>query len=749
MGVNTTSLLLQGHDPEGQILKQTWQAEGEQSFVETVKGAYRDAALNNPVVNAAVKTADKFFGNNDKLDKNKIKEIYPYAPESFYRDIPNEGVSLMQAALRYSQAVAEDEANRNYRQNETGTIARIGYDILGSSGDPTAIIAGVAGGAIAKGVVGSKPFASLATRYPFMSRAITPLYDEKIAHSMGQILAREFGENVIGEAVSGIAPYAYSKGYANDRYNVYDAGVGIAFGTALSSSVSKLSELIKFRNKTTARIAGESMPSHLQDNVFVETMTREFGDFQASVGAHTPIDALKYGAYNRAKNINTTSHLPRGGSEFYNIVEKTTGLDTSFESKYGSTQVFVNDPLIAEGIAQTAGANFDLNATDFKSAKFVALDTTHSDTSPNIFNYFEKEFGFDPANYTKESGKSLLDLFDDAIKTLSRPDEKKFFEKAQDTFFKAGYQGYIYDGARGLGGTEAKANFSHSVVQLFDTVHEEMLGDIINKVGDLNYENKKMLLEYTGRRSEIYGEGYMSNGKTIKFNEGYFETIQGNPIDGTYEELEAFKGLFSKEQIDDIQAKVNEHDFRSISANYKDLVGKKDLLLQIEDWKQMVGAEDKLIMEEMDKKLAIYNDILNLDHLDNPKTELLFDQLNLTQDIYDQLEELKLVQDVKEQLTLTQKIHEDIQKELVKDIYNQLKTTYHVDEQLQELFKKSELKEQKKLVEQIYKDLQKKQAVYQKAVDRVDEAVKEANKFTPQDNEKAVKSAIVCTRKGE
>jgi hypothetical protein len=313
-------------------------------------------------------------------------------------------------------------------------------------------------------------------------------------------------------------------------------------------------------------------------------------------------------------------------------------------------------------------------------------------------------------DYSLKSGKSLENLFNDLKEVLGDAEENKFFSEVQDKLFKEGYTGFTYMGGKGL-----QADVAHTVVQIFDHLDQNFIDDASSHVKDLNYENKKMLLDYNpAKKTSLLNEGYLSNGKKIILNEGYFENIADNPLEADKAELDALKGLFSKEQIDDIAIKTSKHDFRSISKNYPDLVGKKDLLLQVEDWKKFDNLMYGDIRKQAELAEKIYTDLLNIDNLHTPLAKEIYEQLDLTKEISDQLDQLKLTDDIATQLKLTEQIHNDIRKELTKDIYQQLKLTKEVDDQLESLFAKS---------------------------------MEEANLKTPEKMSEAIKAAIVCLRK--
>jgi hypothetical protein len=759
VGINAAGIIFNGLDTEEQKLKQAADVETQSTFWETLRGAYGQAALNNPVTSSVVKGYDKLMGDPTKLSKAQLEALYPAAPKEFYDKMDSQGMTRIQAAFRYAQVAASQEADINFRTRDVGAIGQLGYSVLGSAGDPTAILENLAGGVLLRTALNSAKGASLASkmggRMPELFQKSVALYDDGIKHTVGQLLAREFAENGLGVALTTLPANRYARNYGVEQYGIEEMATGIVMGGILGTGLGKVAEAIRFRNMKSIDMAKNSMPNHVADNVFNETMSKEFDSFQASVGAHTPIDALKLGAYNRAKNTNTVKGMPMSESLFYNITEKTTGIDTSFESKYGTTRVFVNDPRIAEGVAQTAGADFDLGLSDFSGGKFVKLDNTFSDANPGTFkiiaNSLPEGKTLDLEKYTKESGKSMLDAFDDVIETLTADEKRDFFNTIQDDLYKEGFTGYTYDGGRNVGG-EHKANFSHTVVQAFDMM-DGMIDETINKVKDLNYQNKKMYLEYqpqTGaaKTNALNSEvGYMTNGKTIKFNNEYFETVQDVPFEMEKGELEAFAGLFSKEQIDDVQAKVDEGNYKSISSKYKDLVGKKDLLMQVEDYKKFDAMFEADAVEKIRGDKEILDKLIELDELDTPLANEIYNQLNLTDKISKQLDELKLVQDEKELEKLTAQIHTDIKNNLRKDIYNQLLVTSGADADLEKAFAKQTAEEQDKLIKEIYDQLELTNAVYEDLNDRLEKALKDAGDFTPDDNDRATKAAIVCSKK--
>jgi hypothetical protein len=708
-------VVTKGVDTPEQALKQTAESTGQQGVWETIKDSFKNEAFNNVITSSVTKGLDQAFGDKTPIYEDELKQLYPNAPDEFYK-VGKEGLTRMQAALVYSQYETQDTVERSLQSRDAGGLARFGYGLVGGLGSPVNVLGGMAGGAIL----------GTASKYKLLGTGVTetlaPFYDETVKHTIGQLFKRELAENVLGIGLTEAAPALYSGGfkgkvsegnYSLAQTNPEQVGMGIATGTIFGTGVSKLAEMYKFRNNIGKKISQQSIPSHLQDNVLTETLTKEFSNYQESIGAHTPYDALKAGAYNRAKLINTVSDVPKSEGMFFGIKEKVTGIDTSFEPKYGRTGVFVNDPLIAEGIAQTAGANFALNAIDLKGAKLISLDTTFSDINPKTFDIISKLIPegkyFNMEDYSLKAGKSLENLFNDLKEVLGDSEENKFFSDVQDRLFKEGYTGFTYTGGKGL-----QADIAHTVVQVFDHLDNNLIDDASAHVKDLNYENKKLLLDYTPtKKTALSNEGYLSNGKKIILNEGYFENIADNPLEADKSELNALKGLFSKEQIDDIAKKTILHDFRSISKNYPDLVGKKDLLIQVEDWKKFDNLMYGDIKKQVELTQNIYQDLLNIDNLHTPLAEGIYKQLDLTDEISNQLEKLKLTDDIATQLKLTEQIHNDIRKELTKDIYQQLKLTKEVDDQLESLFAKS---------------------------------MEDANLKTPDKMSEAAKAAIVCLR---
>lgn len=574
-------------------------SEGEQGWLDTARAAYGNAALNNVVTSSIVKGFDSIIGDDKRFTVDELKQIYPNAPQEFYK--PN--LTRYQAALTYAQYEAEDLAERYYSSRDSGTMGRLGYGLIGSLGDPTAIMGGIVGAPLLRGGAAMGLFGKTAKNF------IPSLYAPGIRQTVGRILARELGENLVSTAAVDVAAGIYQHKYSHAEVTPGAVLTQIGAGTLLGTGTGALFDHLKFGSKIGEKIAKDSMPSHVSNSVLVETLTKEFADYADEIGAHTPFDALKAGAYNRAKNINTVSDIIRKPGEFFGIKEKITGIDTSFESKYGRTAVLVDDPRISEGIAQTAGADFGLYSVDLTGTKLVNLDTTFSDINPKTFELVNKLL---PENkkinledFTSTKNRSLQDLFDYAKEVLDGEEEDKFFASLQDEFFKSGFGGYSYIGGKGL-----QADVAHGVVQLFDSLDDDIISELSNPIKDLNYQNKKMFLEYKpSKKTSIENEGYLSNGKKIKMNEGYFESIHDNPFESAPGELDALKGLFSKEQIDDIALKTSESDFKSIAKNYPDLVEKRDLLLELEERKKfdekMFGPDESkaefLIKEQIEK----------------------------------------------------------------------------------------------------------------------------------------------------
>lgn len=741
-------VLTKGVDTPEQALKQAAESTGQQGIWETIKDSFKNEAINNVITSSVTKGIDKAFGDKTPVYEDELRRLYPNAPEEFYK-VGKEGLTKLQAALVYSQYETGDTVERSLQSRDAGTLARFGYGLAGGLGNPVNVLSGMVGGA----VLGSAAKAPLLGSG--VQKVLAPFYDETISHTVGQIFKRELAENVLGMGLVETPAAVYSGGfkgkisegnYSLAKSDPMQMAMGVATGTLFGTGVSKLLEMYKFRNAMGKKITDQSIPSHLHDNVLTETLTKEFADFQNALGAYTPYDALKAGAYNRAKLINTVSDVPRPEGVFFGIKEKITGIDTSFEPKYGRTGVFVNDPLIAEGIAQTAGANFDLNAIDLKGAKLISLDTTFSDVNPKTFDMISKLIPegkyFSMEDYSTKTNKSLQDLFNDLKGVLSDSEENKFFAEVQDKLFQKGYTGFTYVGGKGL-----QADVAHTVVQMFDHLDQNFIDDASSYVKDLNYENKKMLLEYSPtKKTSLTNEGYLTNGKTITLNEGYFESVADNPVEAGMDELEALKWLFSKEQIDDIGKKVQQHDFKAISRNYKDLVGKKDLLLQVEDWKQFDAAMYGDIAKETKMREDAFKKIVELDNAENPaqftnifgdeKTNAIWEQLKLTKEIDDQIEQLKLTDDINEQMKLTHQIYQDVQKELTKDIYKQLQVTQQIEGDLQ-----------KELSKDIFNQLELTREVDDQLESLFAKSMEEANLKTPDKMAEAVKAAIVCLRK--
>ena len=690
---NLTRNLLFSPDTEEQKVKQTAEAESQQSFTETLKDTYKNAALNSVVTASVIKGIDKLSGDKRVLSREELSQLYPNAPKEMFKS----PMTRLQAALNYAQYEAEDTMQRSQESRDAGTFSKVGYGLLGGFGDPIAGLSVGVGGSLFRGA------GAVAGRFaPSVSSRIAAMYGAESV-SFGQVVAREFGENALNTLAMDMPASVYSKGDSKAELTPKDIATQLAIGTALGTGVSYLSDAFKYRTNGGKKISEQSIPSTIKNNIDLELLRTEFqalmeSDPSFAQGSKSNFDALKLMAYDRAKTINTVSDLALEKGKYFGITEKITGLDTSFEPKYGETGVFVNDPRIAEGIAQISGADFSLNSVDISGAKALVLDTAYSDLNPKTFKLVtdllgEDASGFNLDNYSSKSGNSLKDLFDDIKDKLPHRKEMQFFANLQDELFKDGYTAFSYTGGNKLQGNTSFADTAHEVIQVFDHLtDEDILSNAKTYIKDLNYQNRKMLLEYAPtKKTKILNEGYMSNGKTIKLNEGYFESIAQDDTFMTKGDLEAYSKMFSKEQIDDIQTKVNEGNFKSIAQKYKDLVGKKDLLLQIEDYKQF------------DSMFAKYEE-----KVQKSRVKALTEEKGLISDINDSLEEVFMrswKKDIKEEAKAA--------KDFSKIIYNDLKK------------QGIKIKEKQKLViEQIKKDLERTviqdkknvEAIYKKLV---------------------------------
>ena len=605
---NLTRNLLFSPDTEEQKVKQTAEAESQQSFIETLKDAYKNAALNSVVTASVIKGINKLSGDKRVLSREELSQLYPNAPKEMFK-YP---MTRLQAALNYAQYEAEDTMQRSQESRDAGTFSRIGYGFIGGFGDPVSGLSVGVGGSLFRGA------GTVAGKFaPSIGSKIAATYGAEV--SFGQTVIREFGENALNTLAMDIPASVYSKGYSRAELTPKDIATQLAVGTALGTGVSYLADAFKYRTNGGKKISEQSIPSTIKTNIDLELLRTEFQALMESdpsfvQGSKSNFDALKLMAYDRAKTINTVSDIALEKGKYYGITEKITGLDTSFEPKYGETGVFVNDPRIAEGIAQISGADFSLNSVDISGAKALVLDTAYSDLNPKTFKLVtdllgEDASGFNLDNYSSKSGNSLKDLFDDIKDKLPHRKEMQFFANLQDELFKDGYTAFSYTGGNKLQGNTSFADTAHEVVQVFDHLtDEDILSNAKTYIKDLNYQNRKMLLEYAPtKKTKILNEGYMSNGKTIKLNEGYFESIAQDDTFMTKGDLEAYSKMFSRDEAIRVEENINSNSYEAIKSGYEEKVIGKDPMFSSEEIGKL-KEEFKDIGEQstskLDKKLV-------------------------------------------------------------------------------------------------------------------------------------------------
>lgn len=552
----------------------------EASWAETVVASGASAFQTSPVTAAA----RKYFDGSSPISTDDMRKQYPRLPDEYY----NKSYTANEARYVNDSYLAEQEYATRKESRNAGTLATLGYDLLGGLADPSTLMISMASAGVGTVISRSETMAAWLAKNAFAARFA--------GTSTKSILAREAVINTVGDLATNIpaSQYLGDRRYGGAEYGVSEFATNVVAGTALGGafelSVNHVMKRFESLKSEREKIVTDQIREARNKIILEEWLAIAKAEIEAKakIGYEggDEIASFKRQVYDYSREADTDiGAVKQAPSDLFAVMINDENL--TLEKKLGNTIVAFEDPGLQEAFINKYGQGGKLYKFDGQSLNFLDMDTELIKPSAEPWLYKGK-------TWAEEMNMRSKDNFEE------------FVAKAHEEAKAQGKDGFVYtDPDTGL-----------RVFQVIDTaVHDaEVLASPVREyepTGRQLYESKGDLI-----KKQLASEGYLSNGKTIKLNEkGYFETdfIMGND-----EAIrQGYVELFDKNHVDFIKENINDGSPENIKDIYDGFVKDahvehfKDLeeYAKLEEQVAEIELTDQMKKEIADKKKALADEV--------------------------------------------------------------------------------------------------------------------------------------------
>lgn len=552
----------------------------EASWAETLASSAASAYETSPVTAAA----RKFFDGSSPISTDQMRQQYPRLPEEYY----NKTYTANEARYVNDSYLAEQEYAARKESRNAGTLASLGYDLVGGLADPSTLMISLASAGVGTVIGKSATMATWLAKNSFAAKFA--------GTSTKSILAREAVINTVGDLATNIpaSQYLGDRRYGGAQYGAEEFATNVIAGTALGGALELSMNHIMKRFDSLKSEREKVVTDQIKDSRNKITLEEQLAiakaeleeNFKIGYEGGDELARFKRQVYDYSKEADTDiGGVKQAPSDLFAVMINDENL--TLEKKLGNTVVAFEDPALQEAFINKYGQGGKLYKFDGQTLKFLDMDTEQIKPSAEPWLYKGK-------TWAEEMNMRSKDNFEE------------FVAKAHDEAKAQGKDGFVYtDPDTGL-----------RVYQIIDDAvnDSEVMASAIREyepTGRQLYESKGDLI-----KRQIAEEGYLSNGKTIKLNEkGYFETdfIMGND-----EAIrQGYVELFDKNHVDFIRENINDGSPENIKDIYDGFVNDehvqhfKDLeeYAKLEEQVAEIELTDQAKKELADKKKAVIEEV--------------------------------------------------------------------------------------------------------------------------------------------